>query len=41
MPIFVFDGMFTTGVHDVAVTRKLAQAYPGKQMVGHFIARRI
>ncbi|MGX5659324.1 hypothetical protein ACWKWV_06330 [Castellaniella ginsengisoli] len=39
--IFVFDDMLTTGAHYVAVTRKLGEAYPGVQMVGHFIARRV
>ena len=39
--IFVFDDMLTTGAHYVAVTRKLAEVYPGVQMVGHFIARRV
>lgn len=39
--IFIFDDMLTTGAHYVAVTRKLAEVYPGVQAVGHFIARRI
>ncbi|PWF23215.1 hypothetical protein [Corticimicrobacter populi] len=39
--LFVFDDMLTTGAHYVAVTSKLAEVYPGAQMVGHFIARRI
>ncbi|MCY1199109.1 hypothetical protein D9M72_105040 [compost metagenome] len=39
--IFLFDDMLTTGAHYVATTRKLAQIFPGVQIVGNFIARRI
>ncbi|CCN16708.1 hypothetical protein [Bordetella bronchiseptica] len=39
--IFLFDDMLTSGAHYVAVTRKLAEVFPGVPVVGNFIARRI
>lgn len=39
--IFLFDDMLTTGAHYVAVTRKLVEVFPGIQVVGNFVARRI
>lgn len=39
--IFLFDDMLTTGAHYVAAAQLLAQHYPGVQIVGHFVARRI
>jgi hypothetical protein len=39
--IFVFDDMLTTGAHFVAATRRLAEVFPGVQVIGNFVARRI
>ena len=39
--IFVFDDMLTSGAHYVAVMRRLTEYFPGVQMVGNFVARRI
>lgn len=39
--IFLFDDMLTTGAHYVAATRRLAHHFPGVQVVGNFIARRV
>lgn len=40
-PVFLFDDMLTTGAHYVAVTRRLAEVYPGIQVIGNFVARRL
>lgn len=39
--IFLFDDMLTSGAHYLAVTRKLAEVFPGVPVVGNFVARRI
>jgi predicted amidophosphoribosyltransferase len=39
--IFLFDDMLTTGAHYVAATRMLVQRFPGFQIIGNFVARRI
>lgn len=39
--IFLFDDMLTTGAHYVAATRRLAEVFPGVQIIGNFVARRI
>lgn len=39
--IFLFDDMLTTGAHYVAATQMLAKQYPGVQLVGNFVSRRI
>jgi len=33
--------MLTTGDHYVATTRKLAEVFPGVEVIGAFVARRI
>lgn len=38
--ILLVDDMLTTGAHFVAASRKLAEAFPGVEVVGVFIARR-
>ncbi len=38
--IFLVDDMLTTGAHFVAASRKLAEAFPGVEIVGVFVARR-
>ena len=38
--IFLFDDMITTGAHYVAAARKLAELFPGTDIIGNFIARR-
>ena len=39
--IFIFDDMLTTGAHFQVATRKLEEFFPGVQIVGNFVARRI
>jgi len=39
--VFLFDDMLTTGAHYVAAARKLTDAYPGTQIIGNFVARRL
>lgn len=39
--IFLFDDMLTTGALYAAMTQKLTQMYPGVEVIGHFIARRV
>jgi predicted amidophosphoribosyltransferase len=39
--IFLFDDMLTTGAHYLAATRVLNAKFPGVQVIGNFVARRI
>lgn len=39
--IFLFDDMLTTGAHYVAANRRLGEHFPGVEIVGNFVARRI
>ncbi|PTB19529.1 hypothetical protein C9I57_17775 [Trinickia symbiotica] len=39
--IFLFDDMLTTGAHYVAASRKLEEYFPGVEVAGQFVARRI
>lgn len=39
--IFLFDDMLTTGAHYVAAADRLTQHFPGVQIIGNFVARRI
>lgn len=39
--IFLFDDMLTTGAHHVAVTRLLADVFPGVQVIGNYVSRRV
>jgi hypothetical protein len=39
--IFVYDDMLTSGAHYLAATRRLSEHFPGVQMIGNFVARRI
>lgn len=39
--IFLFDDMLTTGAHHVAATRMLARVFPGVQVIGNFVSRRV
>ncbi len=39
--IFLFDDVLTSGAHFVAASRVLNEYYPGAQIVGNFVARRV
>lgn len=39
--ILLFDDMLTTGGHYVAAARRLGQHFPGAEVIGQFVARRI
>jgi hypothetical protein len=39
--IFLFDDMLTTGAHFQVAVKRLEEFFPGVQIVGNFIARRI
>lgn len=39
--ILLFDDMLTSGAHFIAASRKLNDAFPGVQVTGVFVARRI
>lgn len=39
--ILLFDDMLTTGAHFIVAVDKLNQAFPGVQVIGNFVSRRI